>query len=61
MNNENKLKNINAEIKDILKNFPPQKMWKDGNLVLELKAALSSKSEHVKKSIINKYHIWKNK
>lgn len=53
MQNEN---NLNAEIKEIIKNFPRNKLWTDGYLVLELQNALKSKNDIVKNNAINKYY-----
>lgn len=54
------MKELNDEIREILRNFPSNKLWSDGDLVQELQRALKSKSELTKKSVINKYYLWKN-
>lgn len=64
MTSENKKKNLNEEIKEILKEFPRFLMWREGDLLLELNESLKSKSEYVKECSIKKYNtrktIWKN-
>lgn len=53
---ENTKKNLNDEIKEIIKKFPRDKLWIDGYLVLELQKALKSKENFTKKNVINKYY-----
>jgi len=53
---ENTKKNLNDEIKEIIKKFPRDKLWTDGYLVLELQNALKSKNEFSKNDVINKYY-----
>lgn len=53
---ENTKKNLNNEIKEIIKKFPRDKLWTEGDLILELQNALKSKNEFSKNEVINKYY-----
>jgi len=53
---ENTKKNLNDEIKEIIKKFPRDKLWTEGDLILELQNALKSKNEFSKNDVINKYY-----